>query len=207
MSAHLWLVFILASLPIHGAPGPNNLLALRHGMTCGLGPAALAMLARLPGYALIFLAAGLGLGAVIIAFPEAFRVLTIAGALYIVWLGLRAVRAHESAGAAAQDGTGGRSAARAEFLTAIANPKAILFATAFYAQFIDPAMPGYAAHYATMAAVSLSLESCLGGLYCVAGALARTHFRGDIILWLTRGSGAVLCLMGAGLLVEMVMSG
>tara|TARA_R110002020_G_scaffold18931_28_gene65540 strand:+ start:13700 stop:13894 length:195 start_codon:yes stop_codon:yes gene_type:complete len=40
-----------------------------------------------------------------------------------------------------------------------------------------------------------------------AAALARSHFRGDGILWLTQGSGAVLCLMGAGLLVETVMSG
>jgi len=205
MSAHLWLVFILASLPIHGAPGPNNLLALRHGMTRGLGPAALAMLARLPGYALIFLAAGLGLGAVIMAFPAAFRLLTVAGALYIVWLGFRTVRARASAGVHGQDGAS-RPAARTEFLTAIANPKAILFATAFYAQFIDPAIPGYLGRYATMVAVSLSLEACLGFLYCAAGAFARNALRGGVVLWLTRGSGAVLCLMGVGLLVETLMS-
>lgn len=204
MSAHLWLVFILASLPIHGAPGPNNLLALRHGMVRGLWPATIAMFARLPGYALIFLAAGLGLGAVIMAFPAVFRLLTVAGALYIVWLGFKAIRARETAGIDVQDCKSG-SPARAEFLTAIANPKAILFATAFYAQFIDPAISGYLGHYATMVLVSLSLEACFGFVYCAVGAFARNALRGSVVLWLTRGSGAVLCLMGAGLLVETVI--
>lgn len=205
MSAHLWMVFIVASLPIHGAPGPNNMLALRHGMSGGLSHAALAMLARLPGYGLIFLAAGLGLGAVILAFPAAFRLLTVGGGIYIVWLGLRAVRATGGEAIAKLEGMSLPSAARAEFFTAFANPKAILFATAFYAQFIDPAMAGYAVHYAGMVSVSLALESCCGFLYCTAGSLARDALRQDVFVWLTRGSGAVLCLMGAGLVVETVI--
>lgn len=204
MSAHLWLVFILASLPVHGAPGPNNLLALGHGMALGPVRAALAMLARLPGYVLIFAAAGLGLGAVLLAFPAVFRLVTVAGGVYLAWLGFSAIRASSTAFDAGPASTHVSGAARAEFLAAIANPKAILFATAFYAQFIDPQAGGYTRHYVSMVAVSLSLESLFGLAYCVAGALARNVFGAGALSWMARGSGAVLCAMGVGLVAQAV---
>ncbi|MEE3102019.1 MAG: LysE family translocator, partial [Pseudomonadota bacterium] len=172
MSETLWIAFVLASLPVHFAPGPNNLLALSNGAAGGYARAHLAALGRLPGYALIFLVAALGLGAALSASALLFAALQVAGGLYLGWIGLGMLRAglRGRGRAAPATAAGAPARARAEFLTAVANPKAVLFATAFYAQFLTPDMPGYAARFATMAAVSLTLESLAAGLYAAAGA-------------------------------------
>ncbi|MFC5583729.1 hypothetical protein ACFPOD_01275 [Nitratireductor kimnyeongensis] len=58
MSTQLWLAFILASLPVHFSPGPNNTLALSRTIRMGYWTGHPGSLGRYPAYLLIFLAAG-----------------------------------------------------------------------------------------------------------------------------------------------------
>jgi threonine/homoserine/homoserine lactone efflux protein len=124
-------------------PGPANLFAIALGLSRGKR-AVLAGVAGMNSASLTwFAAAALGLGALILAFPTAFRVLAVAGGLYVAWLGIKAIRAglkHESATAVVTlhaerppfiDG----------FLVQAANPKAILFFTAVLPPFLDVARP------------------------------------------------------------------
>lgn len=203
MSQHLWITFVLASLPVHFAPGPNNVLALARAVRGGYWAAHLGSLGRYPAYLLIFLAAGFGLGALLAASPVAFVALKWAGALYLAWIGLRllrqARRAAMEAGVAAQPESLAR-AIRGEFLVAIMNPKAFIFATAFYAQFITPGQEGFAGQFARMVAVSLTLEWIAAGCYCLFGAtLAGVAGRTALFAWINRGLGATL--IGFGLLL------
>ncbi|MCP4317407.1 MAG: LysE family translocator [Hyphomicrobiales bacterium] len=204
MSFETWALFIIASLPIHLAPGPNNLLALRNGGIDGAKLAAWAMTCRLPGYGLIFLAAALGMAAILLARPQLFAALTILGGLYIAKIGLSAMRVKLQdfeTGSAAILNTQQRM--REEFVTAVANPKAILFATAFYAQFIQPDMHDYVVRFAAMVAVSLSLEASAGLFYCFAGAIISIATKQcAVLIWVARFSGGFLCLIGLGLVLE-----
>lgn len=204
MSQHLWLTFIIASLPVHFAPGPNNVLALSRAMTHGYWPAHLGSFGRYPAYLLIFLAAGFGLGALLATSPAAFAALKWIGALYLGWIGYRLLR---SAKALAVDGAGAPREAfqlgrfmRGEFLVAIMNPKAVIFATAFYAQFITPGQDGFARLFAQMVAVSLTLEWIAAGCFCLFGAKVAGLAGGSgLLAWVARGLGAVM--IGFGLLL------
>lgn len=204
MSAQMWLTFIIASLPVHFAPGPNNVLAFSRSLTHGCRAAHLGSLGRYPAYLLIFLAAGSGLSLLLAASPIAFVALKWGGALYLAWAGYRLLRS-AGMGIGAEDGVPGGLFSlyqfmRAEFLVAIMNPKAILFATAFYAQFVTPGQAGFVRQFAQMVAVSLTLEWIAAGCFCLLGAgLAGAAQRTGLLAWITRGLGAIL--VGFGLLL------
>lgn len=197
MSPELWLAFVAASLPVHFAPGPNNILALSYAMARGYRAGHLASLGRYPAYLLIFLAAGFGLGALLTASPALFAALKWIGALYLAWIGWRMLR---SAGAVGSGGAPARAetpdfarALRGEFLVAIANPKAVIFATAFYAQFVTPGQDGFARLFAQMVALSLTLECLAAGCYAFMGAgVAGAAGRGRILAVATRALGALM---------------
>lgn len=201
MSPEHWGLFVLASLPVHLAPGPNNLLALSNAARFGYPAGHLGSLGRYPAYALIFLAAALGLGAVLMASSLLFLVLKLAGGAYLLWTGWKLFAARQALPAMPGEPAGGcvpwQALWRREFLVAAANPKAVLFATAFYAQFIDPAAPGYPLQFSEMVLVSLALESCGAGVYALAGAgVGAATARGRFLAWINRLSGAALMAMG-----------
>lgn len=204
MSQQLWLTFIVASLPVHFSPGPNNVLALSRSMVHGYKAAHLGSLGRYPAYLLIFLAAGFGLGALLAASPRAFAALKWAGALYLAWIGFKLLRSARSTLSPPADGMG-RSFdrthfIRGEFLVAIMNPKAFIFATAFYAQFVTPGQEGFAHLFIRMVAVSLTLECIAAGCFCLLGAtMAGAVGRSSLLAWITRGLGAIM--IGFGILL------
>ncbi|WP_265515445.1 LysE family translocator [Nitratireductor luteus] len=196
MPIELWTTFIVASLPVHFAPGPNNVLAFTLATARGYRVAHMASFGRYPAYLMIFLAAGLGLGILLAQSPVAFSAVRIIGAVYLAWIGLRMVRQAGSINDIAEAGGNDLSvwpAARREFAVAILNPKAVVFATAFYAQFVDPSLPGYATQFASMVAVSLSLECTAAGFYALLGGMLRGRAGGRSgLVVLTRILGVIM---------------
>lgn len=166
MDGHLWLAFLAASIIISLTPGPGAVMTMSVGAQHGFGAAARAIaglqLALLIQLAII----GAGLGAVLAASATAFLVLKIAGAAYLVWLGIQKWRA-------VPHGLGGATVARPQRLFASAvlvnltNPKAIVFIAALVPQFIRPdgsAWLQFAIIGATMVAVDVVVMSCYAGL-------------------------------------------
>lgn len=124
-------------------PGPANLFAIATGIRCG-ARAALIGVAGMNAATLVWYgAAALGLGALVQAFPLAFRVLAVAGGLYVAWLGLRSLGAAASGDARFEPGRAARPglAFRDGFAVQLSNPKIVLFFTAVLPPFLDPARP------------------------------------------------------------------
>ena len=128
-------------------PGPANLFAIATGARRGRR-AVLAAVAGMNLATLVWIAAsGLGLAALAISLPAAFRVLALVGAVYVAWLGLRALWAaagvQPTVGAADPAlGPGmNRASFRQGFLIQLSNPKALLFTTVILPPFLDPARP------------------------------------------------------------------
>jgi threonine/homoserine/homoserine lactone efflux protein len=126
-------------------PGPANLFAIatgaRRGRAAVFAAVAGMTLANLAWYA----AAALGLSALALTFPAAFRVAAYLGAAYVAWLGLSALRAAFRSPRAQVDAAAalaaGRSAILEGFVVQISNPKALVFTTAVLPPFVDPARP------------------------------------------------------------------
>lgn len=135
--------FLVAMFVMAITPGPANLFAIATGMERGKG-AALVSVAGMNTASLVwFSGSALGLGALILAFPKAFHVLALAGAAYLIWLGLKSlwagyknVESHASATVRA-----GRSAFFDGFMVQIANPKMLLFFSAVLPPFLDVKRP------------------------------------------------------------------
>lgn len=166
-----YLAFLGVMAIMAATPGPANLFAIATGAQKGKG-AALVGVAGMNSATLVwFAAAALGLGALILAAPQVFHILAYAGAAYIAWLGVKALR-----GAFAKDAEPshaafkqGKSAFLDGFAVQIANPKAILFFTAVLPPFLDPQRP-LPAQLALFAVATIGLDVLAMSAYGLGGA-------------------------------------
>ena len=125
-----------------------------------------------------FGAAALGLGALVKAFPEAFRLIAVLGAAYVAWLGLKALRG-AFATAADPDHVEvrrGRSALIDGFMVQIANPKAVLFFTAVLPPFLDVNRP-VAPQLVLFAAAVIGMDMLSMSAYALSGAALSRRMR------------------------------
>src|SRR5688500_12212288 len=153
--------------------------------------------------------AGLGLGTLALAWPGAFTGLTAAGALYLAWLGLQALR-H----AGHKDGTdepaprqATRHALRDSLAVSMSNPKSLIYVLALLPPFVDPLQP-VAPQLAILAAIAISIDLSIGLIYVAAGGgLSAAMSRAAVRLWLERGIGTIFLLLAAAILADLVRRG
>jgi len=158
-------------------PGPANLFSIATGMERGRRAVLLAVVGMNAATLVWFGAAALGLGALVSAFPEVFRWVAIAGAIYVAWLGVTSIRAVLTParitpveGKAVETR---RPALVDGFLVQIANPKAVLFFTAVLPPFLDVDRPA-APQLALFAAAVIVMDVITMTTYGLGGAaLAR----------------------------------
>ena len=84
-----WALFIPACFALNCAPGPNNMMAFSNAARLGFVMACLGGLGRIPAFAALIGITVLGLGAVLAASAEAFLLIKIAGAVYLVYTGFQ----------------------------------------------------------------------------------------------------------------------
>lgn len=203
--------FLAAAALITLAPGPDNLSVLslglsrgrRAGIGFGLGCAA--------GCFTHTLWATLGVTALIAASETAFTLLKLAGAAYLVWLGVGALR---SPGTTLEAEAGGQPAAQAMrpylvrgFVANAINPKVALFFLAFLPQFVDPGRGSAAAQTALLgtlfAAQTVLIFGAIGWYAGTLGGWLRG--RPAVGRWLDRATG--LLFIGLGIRLALAERG
>lgn len=156
---NLW-AYVIGAAVIIMIPGPNTLFVLKTALKEGRRDGFLAACAVFLGDALLILCSFLGIAALLKAHPEIFFWIKLVGALYLAYLGTKALWSTFFAPKTekpAQTENARPAHGLKSFTTALAlsltNPKSILFYVSFFVQFIDPAYadPGYA--YAILAAI------------------------------------------------------
>ena len=180
---HLYLTFLGVMAVMAVTPGPANLFSVANGVQRGPAGALAGVVGMNAATLVWFGAAALGLGALVTAFPEAFRLISIGGALYVAWLGINALRGafRTAADPHAPTIRLGRSALLDGFMVQIANPKAVLFFTAVLPPFLDvnrPAAPQLALFaLATVGMDVLSMSAYGLGGAALARRLSEPRFR------------------------------
>jgi len=141
MDFHTWLIYLAAAIGLSLSPGPNGLLALTHGALHGHRKALFTITGGTIGFVLLIAMAMFGIGALLQASVTWLTVLKWLGGGYLAWLGIQLWRSPPMELPAAGDSATRPGAAlfTEGFLSAITNPKAILFFAAFLPQFVDPA--------------------------------------------------------------------
>jgi threonine/homoserine/homoserine lactone efflux protein len=172
---HLYAAFLGVMAVMAITPGPANVFSVANGVQRGPVGALLGVVGMNAATLVWFGAAALGLGALVVAFPEVFRLISIGGALYVAWLGLNALRGAFRTAADPDHAPVrmGRSAIVDGFMVQIANPKAVLFFTAVLPPFLDvnrPAVP----QLALFALATIGMDVLSMSAYGLGGAaLAR----------------------------------
>ena len=135
-SAPVLAAFMLAAAVLALTPGPGVFYivarTLSQGRASGLASVAGVALGNLGNAA----AAAIGLAALLSASAAAFHVLRLAGAAYLVWLGVQMLRRRPAAAAAPVTSSGHGQVLRQGLVVALLNPKTTLFFAAFLPQFM-----------------------------------------------------------------------
>lgn len=178
LSAEQFFGFLLAASVITVAPGPDNMMVLSIGMAKGRLPGIAFGLGCALGCLSHTLLAVLGVSALIAASPEAFTVLKVCGGLYLVWLGVNALRS--AGGASVGKASDDRQSPRKLFLKGIVanaiNPKVILFFLSFLPQFV---IPGHGSVAAQMAWLGIIFTVQAGVIFGLLG-----YFSGTVGQWI-----------------------
>ena len=159
MEFHTWLIYLLAATGLSLSPGPNGLLALTHGALHGRRKALYTIFGGAAGFVAVIALSMFGIGALLKASLVWLTVLKWVGGAYLVWLGIQVWRSPPvsvQAGAAVH-GRSGASMFGQGALSALTNPKVLLFFAAFLPHFIDPAR-SFALQFAVLAGTFAVLE-------------------------------------------------
>ncbi|MEK8052663.1 LysE family translocator [Ideonella sp. DXS22W] len=168
MDFHTGWLLLAAAIGLSLTPGPNSLLVLTHGALHGHRRTLWTVAGGALGFVALIALSLAGIGALLKASAGALIVLKWVGGAYLVWLGVQLWRAPpiRLQSGNGQDGPGGPAADgrpatlfRQGLLTAVSNPKALLFYGAFLPQFIDGARP-LLPQFITMAVV-FGVVECL----------------------------------------------
>lgn len=139
-----FLTFLGVSIAVIVAPGPDTALTIRNTVRGGRAPGIGTALGVSAGQLIWALATAIGLVAVLLASEPVFRAVRLAGAAYLIWLGLHSVRAAAAARRPAPTGetAGVRLSSRAAFVQGIVNnlgnPKMAVFFASVLPQFTTP---------------------------------------------------------------------
>lgn len=158
MDIQSWILYALAAIGLSLTPGPNGLLALTHGALYGARRTVATILGGSLGFTLVIALSMFGIGALLAASVGLLVVLKWLGGAYLVWLGIQVWRSPSIAISREKVGSGSPGLLfRAGLLSAVSNPKGILFFVAFLPQFVDPAR-SLVVQFAIMATTFVVIE-------------------------------------------------
>jgi len=202
---HLAL-FILSGLLLNLTPGQDTLYIVGRSVSQGRRAGLLSVLGISSGSALHTLAAAFGLSAIIATSAHAFVAVKLAGAAYLVYLGVRMLGERPTSGRAAWVFTPESDWAvyRAGVLTNVLNPKVALFFLAFLPHFVAPGADSRVLSFLFLGAVFI-VNGTLWCLVLVWGASAISRrLSGDALseTWLKRAAGATFLALGVRLAVS-----
>lgn len=203
-----YLIFVSFALAASFTPGPAVMLSIHNAMHFGWRRALWSSLGNASGLLTLAMLSALGLNAVLQTSALAFNLVKVAGATYLIWLGIQQWRKAGQASSQALATVSGEQRADRHprklyvkgVAVALTNPKAIAFIAALFPQFLSasqPMGPQYAVLTVTFMTISLLVLSLYAGLAVLTRRRLHAWFASG---WPQRVSGAVFCAFGVGLL-------
>lgn len=173
------LAFTLAALVLIVIPGPSVLFTIGRALALGRMGGLLSVLGNALGLLPVIVAVALGVGGVVARSVVLFTIVKVAGALYLMYLGVQAIRHRHRAAAAATDGAAPRSAWRQlgeGFVVGVTNPKTIAFFVAVLPQFVDLDAGAVPLQMIELGLVFFAIALISDGAWALAAAAARDWF-------------------------------
>ena len=200
-------VFLAAALVLALLPGPSIFYVSTRSLAAG----------RLEGLAsgagtgiggMVHVAAGaLGVSAIVLASAKLFALMKLAGAVYLVWMGIGMIRSARRDAAMLQavevlPANPRRAVVDGIFVEAL-NPKTAAFFLAFLPQFVDLSRGHVALQFAALGLVSVALNTSADLAVALAAGAVRGSLsgRGEMIARVRQGAGGLMLVLGLDLLM------
>ena len=199
MTITIWLTVVTICLLGAMSPGPSLAVVLKQTLSGGRKTGLVAAITHGLGIGLYALLCISGIAVMITASPVLFTALQWAGAGYLVWLGIKGLRARAGAGATLEDPPTTGSAARDGFLVAFLNPKVAVFFIALFSQVIG----SETSWLEKLAYAATALFIDMAWYMIVAWSFSNPRWLGRLqqnVVWLERIFGVILIALAARLL-------
>jgi threonine/homoserine/homoserine lactone efflux protein len=194
-------LFLAAALVIAAIPGPGIFYVAARTLSGGRKAGIASTFGTALGGLVHVIAGALGVSALILASAELFTALKFAGALYLVWLGIRTFREGRQTMPEGVNPVGAARAFREGVLVEALNPKTAAFFLAFIPQFIDPAGGHLALQFIALGLISVTLNTLADVVVVMMAATARRNLvrRPQLFQRLKQGSGLFIAGLGISL--------
>jgi threonine/homoserine/homoserine lactone efflux protein len=201
MSGTNFTLFLLAALVIAAVPGPGIFYVAARTLSGGKSAGIASTFGTALGGLVHVIAGGLGVSAIILASAELFTVLKFAGAVYLVWLGIKTFREARELLPQKAIAVGTQRVFREGVLVEALNPKTAAFFLAFIPQFIDPAGGYPALQFITLGLVSVALNTLVDFIVVLMASTAHSGLtrRPQLLQRLRQGSGLFIAGLGISL--------
>lgn len=187
------VAFGLTSFILIVVPGPSVLFVISRSLSLGR-PAGLAtVIGNSAGEYVLVIAVAVGIGPLVEDSIVAFTAVKLAGAAYLVYLGVQALRHRRSVAAALNAGqarTSARRILRDGFVVGVTNPKGIVFFAAVLPQFVDRASGHVPLQLLLLGCVFVAIALISDSIWALAAGAARA--------WLSRSPRRLELIGGAG---------
>ena len=201
LGIHEFWLFILSGLLLNITPGPDTAYILGRSIHLGWRGGAAAAIGICTGCLVHVFAAAVGLSALLMASSTAFAVLKLAGAAYLLFIGVQMLLARHKplAEMAVQ---GGETSLRKVFwqgaLTNVLNPKVALFFLAFLPQFVAVESPHKPLAFLLLGGIFIfnSTLWCLGIAAFAAKAASSIRRSEGVMVWVNRVLGGMFVYLG-----------
>ena len=204
---HLWL-FVVSGLLLNITPGQDTLYIVTRSVAQGRAAGWWSVLGISSGSVVHTLAAAFGLSAILATSAYAFTVVKLAGAAYLVYLGVKMLLERPAAASPGIDVPAARESAwaiyRAGLLTNVLNPKVALFFLAFLPQFVAPDASSRVTAFLFLGAVFVFNGTlwCLVLVLCASALSGRLRRNAAGARRLRQATGAVFVGLGARLALQ-----
>ena len=193
-------LYVAASLALIATPGQDMIYVITRSLAQGRFAGVCSAVGVCIGILVHTALAALGVGAILHASETLFVALKLAGAAYLIYLGVKllATREGREGIAAPKDRLSPGALVRQGILSNVTNPKIVLFFFAFLPQFVDPASAHATRDLALLgvlyALLALPVKAAVG---IAAGSLSERVLRNpSMVAWMNRVSGGVLVALG-----------
>jgi len=203
VTTHQLVAFGVAAFVLIAIPGPSVLFVIGRALAHGRGTALLSVLGNSLGLLVVLVLVALGLGAVVADSATVFLVLKLAGAAFLVWLGVQALRHRR--GVAAEDLSAGSTALppvvalRQGFVVGFSNPKAFMIFAALLPQFVDRGRGHFDLQMLLLGLLAFGIGLASDSVWALAASQLRTWFTGSPRRGRALGAAGGVSMIGLGI--------
>jgi threonine/homoserine/homoserine lactone efflux protein len=196
--------YAVASFVLIAIPGPSVLFVIGRALSLGRGPAIAGVAGNAVGVYVVAVLVALGLGTLVQRSDAVFLAVKLIGGIYMVWLGVQAIRHRHDLAAALNvrvPQVSRSRAARQGFAVGIANPKALIIFGAVLPQFVNRSAGHVPEQMLLLSLVSFGIALISDSLWAVAASTVRSWFAGNPRRLAAVGGAGGLAMIGVGVSV------